>query len=112
VPRAGVTKVGEVARTLFPDPVLVTLTTFLDASKASAVEAVKFVNVVVPVLSNPVVVRVVPLKTKFAESVMSPLVVIKGTRPEVKLESVIFGATIPVVPSMITDIILFLVYFF
>jgi hypothetical protein len=32
--------VGEVARTLFPDPVLVTLTTFLDASKASAVEAV------------------------------------------------------------------------
>lgn len=40
VPRSGVTSVGEVARTLFPDPVLVTLTAFFELSSANAVEAV------------------------------------------------------------------------
>jgi hypothetical protein len=46
VPRAGVTKVGEVARTLLPVPVLVTLTTILLASSAKAVDAVKPVIVI------------------------------------------------------------------
>jgi hypothetical protein len=41
VPRAGVTRVGLVANTLLPVPVLVTETTFLLASNAKAVEAVK-----------------------------------------------------------------------
>jgi hypothetical protein len=41
VPRTGVTKVGEVASTLLPVPVLVTETMFLLASNAKAVEAVK-----------------------------------------------------------------------
>jgi hypothetical protein len=40
VPRAGVTKVGLVFKTLLPVPVLATLTTFLLASSASAVDAV------------------------------------------------------------------------
>jgi hypothetical protein len=48
VPRIGVTSVGEVARTLFPEPVLVTLTTSLLAFRASAVEAVRADRVVVP----------------------------------------------------------------
>jgi hypothetical protein len=48
VPSAGVTSVGEVARTLLPVPVLVTLTTFLLASNAKAVEAVRPDRVVVP----------------------------------------------------------------
>jgi hypothetical protein len=41
VPKAGVTKVGEVARTLLPEPVLVTLTACLLALRAKAVEAVR-----------------------------------------------------------------------
>ena len=41
VPSAGVTSVGLVANTLLPDPVLVTDTTFLLASSASAVDAVR-----------------------------------------------------------------------
>jgi hypothetical protein len=40
VPKAGVTKVGDVAKTLSPVPVLATLTTFLLASSARAVDAV------------------------------------------------------------------------
>jgi hypothetical protein len=47
VPKAGVTKVGLVANTFEPEPVLVTETTFLLASNAKAVEAVKPDNVVV-----------------------------------------------------------------
>jgi hypothetical protein len=47
VPRIGVTKVGEVASTLLPVPVLVTETMFLLASNAKAVEAVKPDRVVV-----------------------------------------------------------------
>jgi hypothetical protein len=45
----GVVMVGLVARTLLPVPVLVTLTTFLLASSAKAVEAVRPDRVVVPV---------------------------------------------------------------
>jgi hypothetical protein len=37
-----------VARTLFPVPVFVTLTTFFEASSARAVEAVRLLSVVVP----------------------------------------------------------------
>jgi len=48
VPSAGVTSVGLVARTLLPVPVLVTLTTFLLAFNAKAVEAVRPDKVVVP----------------------------------------------------------------
>jgi len=48
VPRIGVTKVGEVASTLLPVPVLVTETMFLLASNAKAVEAVKPDSVAVP----------------------------------------------------------------
>jgi hypothetical protein len=40
-PRTGVTRVGDVARTLFPEPVFVTETRFLEASVASADEAVR-----------------------------------------------------------------------
>lgn len=64
VPRLGVTKVGEVANTLLPDPVFVTLTTFLLASSASAVLAVKPEKVVVDdaerVVKAPVVGVVAP----------------------------------------------------
>jgi hypothetical protein len=40
-PNIGVTSVGLVANTLLPVPVFVTLTRFLDASVATALEAVK-----------------------------------------------------------------------
>lgn len=48
VPKFGVVKTGDVASTLFPDPVFVTLTTFLLASNANAVLAVRPESVVVP----------------------------------------------------------------
>jgi hypothetical protein len=48
VPSAGVTRVGDVERTLLPDPVLLTETTFLLASSASAVDALSAVRVGVP----------------------------------------------------------------
>jgi len=48
VPRAGVTSVGLVFKTLLPVPVLATLTTFLLASSASAVEAVSPAKLVTP----------------------------------------------------------------
>ena len=47
VPSAGVTRVGLVFKTLLPVPVLATLTTFLLASSAKAVEAVRPDSVVV-----------------------------------------------------------------
>jgi hypothetical protein len=47
VPRLGVVSVGDVANTLLPVPVLVTLTIFLLASKASAVLAVRLESVAV-----------------------------------------------------------------
>jgi hypothetical protein len=46
VPRLGVTKVGLVASTLLPVPVFVTLTKFLDASVATALEAVNVLSLV------------------------------------------------------------------
>jgi hypothetical protein len=50
VPRIGVTKVGLVANTLLPVPVLVTLTRFLDASVATALDAVNPAKLVVPAI--------------------------------------------------------------
>jgi hypothetical protein len=50
VPRIGVTKVGLVANTLLPVPVFVTLTKFLDASVATALEAVNPAKLVVPAI--------------------------------------------------------------
>ena len=50
-PMFGVVSVGLVANTLLPDPVFVTETRFLDASVATALDAVK------PVRFDPVVVR-------------------------------------------------------
>ena len=94
VPKAGVTSVGLVAKTFEPEPVLVTLTTFLLASKAKAVEAVRPDRVVVPeaarVVKAPVVgavaptvplngpakppaVSVVPLKVRLADAPNTPL---------------------------------------
>jgi hypothetical protein len=50
-PMFGVVSVGLVANTLLPDPVFVTETRFLDASVATALDAVK------PVMFDPVVVK-------------------------------------------------------
>jgi hypothetical protein len=64
VPKAGVTSVGLVANTFEPEPVLVTETTFLLASNAKAVEAVKPDRVVVldadKVVNAPAAAVVVP----------------------------------------------------
>lgn len=64
VPKIGVVNVGDVASTLLPLPVLVTLTTFLLASKANAVDAVRPDNVTVldaaTVVNAPVVGVVAP----------------------------------------------------
>jgi hypothetical protein len=66
-PKLGVVRVGLVASTLFPLPVLVTLTTFLLASNASAVLAVRDEKVVVPVeervVNAPVLGVVAPIGT-------------------------------------------------
>lgn len=64
VPKFGVVRVGDVARTLLPVPVFVTLATFLLASKANAVLAVNPERVAVPladsVVNAPVVGVVAP----------------------------------------------------
>lgn len=64
VPKIGVVSVGDVASTLLPVPVLVTLTTFLLASNANAVDAVSPDNVTVldaaTVVNAPVVGVVAP----------------------------------------------------
>jgi len=68
VPRAGVTKVGLVANTLLPEPVLVTETTFLLASSARAVEAVRPDKVVVPVTVTLVNEAAPPVLLTFTKS--------------------------------------------
>ena len=67
VPKAGVTSVGEVARTLLPVPVLVTLTTFLLASRAKAVEAVRPDSVVVPEADKAAILAV-PVKYRLRQA--------------------------------------------
>ena len=73
VPSAGVTSVGLVARTLLPVPVLVTLTTFLLASSAKAVEAVRPDKVVVPlalsVVNAPAAGVVPPIEIPLSDAV-------------------------------------------
>ena len=61
VPRAGVTSVGDVARTLLPVPVLVTLTKFLLASVATALEAVRL-DRVIPLEADSVPVTTMPVE--------------------------------------------------
>jgi hypothetical protein len=58
------TNVGAVAKTLSPVPVFVTLTTFLLASKAKAVEAVNADNVVVPETERLTPLRSEPPSTR------------------------------------------------
>lgn len=72
VPKAGVTSVGLVASTLLPVPVLVTLTMFLLASSAKAVEAVNADRFDVPELLKPATVSVVPLNVMLAEPANAP----------------------------------------
>lgn len=65
-PKIGVTNVGLVARTLLPVPVFVTLTRFLDASVATALDAVSAenialaLNVAVPPTNKPLVIPTPP----------------------------------------------------
>jgi hypothetical protein len=44
--------VGDVSKTLFPVPVFVTLIRFLEASVATALDAVKPLNLTAPLLNN------------------------------------------------------------
>jgi len=93
----GVVMVGLVARTLLPVPVLVTLTMFLLASSARAVDAVKFVNVVVPLMLAVVTLAVVAV---MFVSVTLPLLTV--TFASVMLLSVVtvFPSWIAVLPSV------------
>jgi len=65
-PNTGVANVGLVARTLLPVPVFVTLTKFLDASVATALDAVSAektgvaLNVAVPPTKRPLVIPTPP----------------------------------------------------
>ena len=65
-PKTGVTNVGLVASTLLPVPVFVTLTRFLDASVATALDAVSAentgvaLNVAVPPTNKPLVIPMPP----------------------------------------------------
>lgn len=81
VPKTGVVRVGEVANTLLPVPVFVTLTTFLLASSAKAVDAVKLEKVVVleaeSVVNAPVLGVVAPtVPFMFIEAVPVRLVTV------------------------------------
>jgi hypothetical protein len=86
-----VTSVGEVAKTLLPVPVLVTLAMFLLASSARAVDAVKFVNVVVPLILAVVTLAVVAV------------IFVRVTLPllTVTLASVMLLSVVTVFPSWI-----------
>ena len=97
VPKTGVTNVGLVERTLLPEPVFVTLTMFLLASSARAVDAVRPDRVAVldaesvvnpPAPEKFVAARVVPFHVNAAESANKPPVLAYVTRPEVRLDAV------------------------
>lgn len=74
VPKFGVVSVGDVANTLLPDPVFVTLATFLLASSASAVDAVSPERVSAPVtlalVTVVLVIVTLPLLTVTFANVM------------------------------------------
>ena len=112
----GVVMVGLVARTLLPVPVFVTLEMFLLASKANAVDAVKPVNVVVPlmlavatlaVVMPAVVIVAVPITAVVMLAVVTLAVVtamfVSVTLPllTVTLASVILLSVVTVFPSWI-----------
>jgi hypothetical protein len=85
-PKTGVTNVGLVARTLLPVPVFVTLTKFLDASVATALDAVSAekmgvaLNVAVPPTANvPAILANPPTHNALATP----------TPPAVKIEPVV-----------------------
>ena len=98
VPRAGVTSVGLVARTLLPVPVLVTLTTFLLASSAKAVEAVRPDRVVVPLTvtlvneaAPPVLLTLmksVPFQATTADSPLTMVTPVVGPAPRNTMDCV------------------------
>ena len=115
VPNAGVTSVGEVARTLLPVPVLVTLTRPLLASVATALEAVSedntgcAVNVATPVTASVPPTEALPAKNKSLnfnepEPMSTVLVVFGVTAAAPTTTSCVgpntrMGAPSPVVPS-------------
>ena len=84
VPRSGVTKVGEVARTLSPVPVLVTLTTCLLALSAKAVEAVRPDKVDVPLTERSVKLPAAPPSTRCQ---VVPLNVAQSPTPQLPIPS-------------------------
>jgi hypothetical protein len=98
VPRSGVTNVGEVARTLLPVPVLVTLTTFLLASSAKAVEAVRLDRVVVPLTVTLVneaeppalltLMKSVPFHATTADSPLTMVTPVVGPTPRNTMDCV------------------------
>lgn len=98
VPNAGVTKVGEVAKTLLPVPVLVTLTTFLLASRARAVEAVRPDSVVVPeivtLVKDPpppvllILMKSVPFHATTADSPLMMVTPVVGPAPRSTMDCV------------------------
>ena len=102
VPSAGVTSVGLVARTLLPVPVLVTLEIFLLASNDNAVDAVKFDNVVVPVIITVPMFAVVTLAVVIATFVSVTLPLLTVTLASVMLLSVVtvFPSCTAVLPNV------------
>jgi hypothetical protein len=98
VPRSGVVSVGLVARTLLPVPVLVTLTTFLLASSAKAVEAVRPDRVVVPLTDRLVkapepellltLIKSVPLHATTADSPLTIVTPVVGPTPRNTIDCV------------------------
>ena len=98
VPKAGVTSIGLVARTLFPVPVFVTLTTFLLASRANAVEAVRPDRVVVPLTDRLVkapdpevlltLIKSVPFHATTADSPLTIVTPVVGPTPRNTIDCV------------------------
>jgi hypothetical protein len=91
-----------VAKTLLPVPVLVTLAMFLLASSARAVDAVKFVNVVVPVIIAVPMLAVVTLAVVTDTFVSVTLPLLTVTFANVMLLSVVtvFPSWIAVLPNV------------
>jgi hypothetical protein len=100
VPSIGVTSVGDVAKTLLPVPVLVTLTMFLLASSARAVEAVRPDRVAVllalSVVNAPVLAVVAPTVPLIGPE-NPPAVIVPVTLPApLKKKSLNLRALLPI----------------
>ena len=95
-------KVGDADNTLLPVPVLVTLAMFLLASNDNAVDAVKFVNVVVPVIIAVPMLAVVTLAVVTATFVSVTLPLLTVTLASVMLLSVVtvFPSCTAVLPNV------------